>query len=120
MAPKSVELLLLCMLLGHFFADFCLQTHDQATMKSKSIKWLIYHTGVYSLCWLLMMIGLLGWKAFAFAGITFVIHTITDYCTSRIGRPFWDKNDYHNGFVVIGFDQVLHYIQLYLTFKLLI
>jgi hypothetical protein len=51
--------------------------------------------------------------------LTFGFHFATDFITSRIGKPFWEKKDFHNGFVVVGFDQVLHYIQLIYTFKLL-
>ena len=104
----------LFILLIHFLADFGLQTHDQATGKSTSTKWLTYHVGVYSIIWLLA-----SWvyydnfaQAITFATITFILHWITDFLTSRIGKPFWDKQDFHNGFVVVGFDQVLHYIQL--------
>lgn len=108
-------------LLIHFLADFGLQTHEQATKKSESIKWLVYHTGVYSLIWLLASFVILdNWLySILFSLITFVTHSVTDYITSRIGKPFWKNNDFHNGFVVVGFDQILHYIQLFLTFKLL-
>jgi hypothetical protein len=54
-----------------------------------------------------------------FGAITFVAHFITDYATSRIGKPFWEKKDYHTGFVVVGADQVLHYLQLIYTYELL-
>ena len=48
-----------------------------------------------------------------------MFHWVTDFLTSRIGKPFWDKGDFHNGFVVVGFDQVLHYIQLVATLLML-
>jgi hypothetical protein len=54
-----------------------------------------------------------------FSAVTFVGHTATDYITSRCSKKYFSKNDYHNGFVVIGFDQILHYLQLYFTYKLL-
>lgn len=113
---------LLYILLIHFLADFGLQTHDQAVNKSSSYKWLMYHTFVYSLIWFLASYIVLSdiQNAFYFAFITLITHSITDYITSRIGKPFWDRKDMHNGFVVVGFDQILHYIQLYLTFKLFI
>ena len=115
--------LLLYFLLIHFLADFGLQTHEQATNKSSDItpKYLIYHVGVYSIIWLLASFMLFSdpWVCVLFAGITFVCHFITDFFTSRINKSFFDKGDYHNGFVGVGFDQVLHYIQLYLTYILL-
>lgn len=57
--------------------------------------------------------------AFVYALLTFIFHWCTDYITSREAKKFFDKNDYHNGFVVIGFDQMLHILQLWFTFKLI-
>lgn len=77
-----------------------------------------------------------------FGGITFIAHTVTDYFTSRLNSKLtpkeetimlkWDINQkeepfirfpngrsYHNLFVNIGFDQVLHYTQLLLTYYIL-
>jgi len=109
-------------LLIHFLADFGLQTHEQATMKSENIKYLFYHVGVYSIIWLLASFCVFGdfERSLYFSSITFFAHFITDFITSRIGKPFWKNNDFHNGFVVVGFDQVLHYIQLMLTFNYLL
>ena len=105
------------MLLTHWLADFCLQTDEQAKGKSLSIKLLTYHVGTYTL-----VMGLSSFyyfddwrKCVIFTAITSVSHWITDFFTSRIGKPFWAKGDYHNGFVVVGFDQILHYVQLFVT-----
>lgn len=113
------DFLFVYIMLIHFLADFGLQTHDQATNKSTSNIWLAKHVGVYSLIWLVATIpifGILG--AILFSVCTFTTHYITDFITSRIGKPFWDKKDLHNGFVVVGFDQLVHFITLYYTFKL--
>ncbi len=112
---------ILIILIVHYLADFCLQTHEQSQKKSSEFKWLIYHTGTYSLVWLFTTWALYSSfaAAFLFATITLVVHTATDYVTSRIGKPFWEKQDFHNGFAVIGFDQVLHYVQLLLTHHLI-
>ena len=106
----------------HYLGDFALQTHEQAQKKSSDNKWLVYHTGSYSLIWLLAAWGLYTsiWAALLFAGVTFVAHTATDWATSRIGRSFWSSGDLHNGFAVVGFDQILHYVQLLLTHSLVI
>jgi hypothetical protein len=108
-------------LLIHFLADFGLQTHQQATLKSSEEKFLFYHVGVYSLIWVIAMLayGLPIENSLLFALITFCFHYITDWITSRVGKPFWNANDFHNGFVVIGFDQLVHYIQLIMTWKLI-
>jgi len=108
-------------ILIHFLADFGLQTHQQSQLKSTDSVFLAYHIGVYSLVWLIAIMAMGGSfeVSLIFAIVTFISHFITDYFTSRIGSPFWKKEDYHNGFVVVGFDQILHYIQLILTWNIL-
>jgi hypothetical protein len=109
------------MLVIHFLADFSLQTHDQANKKSTDIAHLARHVLTYSLVWLVVSYCI--WEsvsiALLFAGITYVCHYITDYITSRIGKPFWESGDYHTGFVVVGADQVAHYLQLIYTHHLI-
>lgn len=113
--------LLLAIGLIHWLADFALQTHWQASNKSNDILALLKHVATYSLVWLFFStihfedfgIGIL------FAAITFFTHFATDLVTSHMVKQCFDEEDYHNGFVVIGFDQILHYIQLILTYELL-
>ena len=109
-------------LLIHFLADLALQTDEQAKGKSTDPKWLTYHVGVYSIIWLMASWFYLGdfRQALFFAIVTFICHWVTDFITSRVGKPFWDKSDYRNGFVVVGFDQILHYLQLWYTFKIIL
>ncbi len=107
-------------LLIHFLADFGLQTYEQSQKKSESDVFLFYHVGVYSLIWVLALCGYPDISINSiinFTIITFLFHFITDWITSRVGKPFWEKQDFHNGFVVIGFDQLLHYTQLLFTWK---
>jgi hypothetical protein len=65
-------------------------------------------------------------KLFTFLGITFISHFITDYITSRIVKRKFENNEYGSpipnfgAFSIIGFDQVLHYTQLFLTYQFLI
>lgn len=108
-------------LMVHFLADFCLQTNDQATMKSTNIPHLFKHVLTYSIVWFFASYVLLSsWLlAVVFASVTFVAHFITDYITSRIGKPLWESKDLHNGFVMVGADQVFHYVQLIFTYELL-
>lgn len=77
-----------------------------------------------------------------FFSITLICHTITDYFTSRLNSKLWyqatfwqnsfNKEKYgeaycnsmtgkytHYFFVSVGFDQILHYVQLFLTYYLL-
>lgn len=125
-------------LIVHWIADFVLQSHEQAVNKSKSIVYLLEHTVVYSAFWYFAMFMAVSYKTalglehlnddqwllfvqddlcMKFALITLVAHTITDFVTSRIVKHFFNKKDYHNGFLVIGIDQILHYLQLYFTYK---
>jgi len=116
-------------LIIHWIADFILQTHWQASNKSKNNKALLAHTITYMCAVILMMMAihvlhdmqLELWMslAFAFGFISFVIHTIQDYITSRMTSKLYAKGDFHNFFVVIGFDQILHYVQLFLTYHFL-
>ena len=108
----------------HFIADFVLQTDEQAKTKSSDNYSLLLHTISYSGFWLFIGfiiamttdIELVQTKTFVFVLITFICHTITDYFTSRLNKKLWESNQVHNFFVGIGFDQVLHYIQLFLTY----
>lgn len=114
----------------HWIADFVLQTNEQAQGKSKNWKDLLGHTLTYSFMWLcilpiyvLFIVGIenyVPWSGLIFVAITFVCHTVTDYFTSRLNSRLWEKGDVHNFFVSIGFDQVLHYVQLFLAYELLL
>ena len=116
----------------HWVADFVLQTDWQAQNKSKNNFALLSHTSNYSLVWLLPMVFIFGkmkedattewivWSTLYFGMITLVAHTITDYFTSRLNSKLWAEGKVHYFFVSIGFDQVLHYGQLFLTYYFLI
>lgn len=118
----TVYLGILLIIIVHWFADFVLQTNSQAKGKSKNWKPLLQHTLNYSLCW--MIVGIIiypSWSMFIgftlpFTVITLVAHTITDYFTSRLNRKLWEQGRTHAFFVSVGFDQVLHYAQLFGTY----
>jgi len=125
----------------HFIADFIFQAEEWATNKSKNIVPLVMHTFTYTLVWMIPA-GFLfsspcdlspifgrcvdGYKVLTFLGVTFVAHTITDYFTSKIVSKKFANQEYGSpipnfgAFTIIGFDQVLHYAQLFLTYHLLI
>ena len=111
--------LIFSILFFHWVFDFVCQTHWQATNKSTNNYALLQHTLVYSLSWVPFSIIVLGGSGGLFVLITFIAHTITDYFTSRLNSYLWKKGDVHNFFVSVGFDQFLHYLQLFLTFYLL-
>jgi len=123
----SIPMVLLIIAI-HFFADFVCQSHDMAINKSKSNYWLTYHVLVYTL------VTFLAWhfcilqppmefdvtNLALFVGLIFSTHWITDYISSRFTSKFFGKGDSHNGFVVVGLDQVAHYIQLFLAYYLFV
>ncbi len=106
----------------HFVADFLLQTDWQAKNKSSNWDALWYHVLVYSFSIAILSIPFIdeGWQFMAILTITGVCHFITDAITSRISKKYFEKEDYHNGFVIVGMDQVFHYIQLFLTFNFIL
>jgi hypothetical protein len=115
----------LFILVVHWFADFVLQTHHMSMRKSSSNYYLTMHVTVYTFAtiflWALVLPLLQIHLTFngiwlSFVAI-FVMHWITDYFTSRWTSRLYKEEKYHDFFVVIGFDQVLHYTQLLLTFK---
>jgi len=110
----------LAILFIHWIADFILQTDKQAKGKSKNWGDLLSHTFSYSMCWGITIFFLPHWfDALIFIGITFICHTITDYFTSRLNSRLWAEGKVHNFFVSVGFDQWLHYAQLFITYQLL-
>ncbi len=115
-----VDQLFVFILLIHFLGDFVLQTDWQAKNKSSSLNALNRHVLSYSTVWGLaafVYFGNIG-TALSFMFITYVAHFATDYVTSRQVKKYFAAEDHHTGFIVIGFDQALHYLQLWFTFKL--
>ena len=112
----------------HWVADFVCQTPFQAENKSKNWNALLSHTATYSGIWWIPCIILIqhvcpeesqNWilgHSLLFILITFICHTATDYYTSRVNSVLWEKKAVHEFFCSIGMDQLLHYIQLILTF----
>lgn len=113
-------LMVLGIIVIHYIADFVFQTDEMAINKNKSNKWLLSHVAVYSFVW--WFIGLFLFdviKVIEFWAVTFICHFIIDYFTSRWSSKLYQKGERHNFFLVIGFDQVLHYFQLFLTYYIL-
>jgi hypothetical protein len=117
----------------HFVADFVFQTDWMAQNKSKRWDALALHCAVYAGCFL--------WRGPLFAVALLALHFVTDAVTSRITsrlwffkreEGIWEQASYtmpkhgrtlvnpftptvgnrHWFFVVIGFDQWLHLVQL--------
>ena len=92
------------------------------TMKSKNFTALLLHTAVYSGVMFFMMVPVLGLTTGDLAVFTltcFVFHTIQDFATSKLTSSQFAKGKYNGldgAFTIIGFDQFLHYCQIFLTY----
>jgi uncharacterized protein DUF3307 len=116
----------LLLLSVHWFADFVLQTHWQAQNKSKSLDALGRHVGIYTIVLLFAVpwifpgqLETYSARWFAFVVSNGAFHFVTDYFTSRASRHFSAKQDWHNFFVVVGLDQLIHQATLAGTMMLI-
>lgn len=133
------------LLVGHFLADFVAQSDWMALNKSKDFRALWYHVGVYMVVMAAVVRlgagavhsapdGLLAWLA-----VNMFAHAAQDAITSRITSWLWfiPMAEFAEGreilrttetvylarvtptrhwfFVMIGFDQLLHYVTLLVT-----
>jgi hypothetical protein len=125
MIPMSI---LLFYLFLHWYADFVCQTDKQAKGKSSSNLQLLAHTSSYGLLVTLYTYILYWTNSFGaqywytpllFGIIQFVTHTVVDWITSRINKKLWEDGYVHEFFVMIGFDQLIHYVILFSSLALL-
>jgi hypothetical protein len=92
---------------------------SQAQNKSKNNVALGRHVGVYmavltlTVPWIFpgdLIDHTARW--FTFVVVNSILHFCTDYVTSRITSKLYAKQDWHNFFVVVGFDQLIHQVTL--------
>lgn len=111
----------------HWIADFVLQTDEMAKGKSKDFKILLTHTITYSAVFLIIgslfkVTGLITPEPGIlthFVIVTLIAHTAQDYFTSRLNSKLYNDGRTHGFFVSIGFDQLLHFTQLLITYNIL-
>ena len=113
------------LLAAHWLGDFVLQTHWQATNKSKRSDALLRHVASYTavltaalilLCvvafWmdylLLKSSGEAVWIGLGLGVVNASLHYATDYFTSRWTARLWQQARTHAFFVAIGVDQMIH------------
>lgn len=109
---------ILLILATHWVADFILQSDYFAKNKSSDNTILAIHclTYITPFAALSLFIPITGeWLL-----LNFVAHYITDYNTSRITKKLWEAKEVHWFFVVIGFDQLLHYSMLFASYYWLV
>jgi len=125
MIPMSI---LLFYLLLHWYADFVVQTRKQQINKSSNNLQLLAHTSSYGLILTICTYILYWTNSFGsqywytpllFGIIQFITHTVVDWITSRINKKLWEDGYVHEFFVMIGFDQLIHYVILFSSLALL-
>jgi len=111
------------LLAAHWVGDFVCQTHWQASNKSKNLDALTRHVAGYTLVLLvataIIFYGTHPNTLALFVLINSIAHWLTDFVTSRWSSKLFGK-DWHNFFVVVGFDQLIHQVTLAATMWLLI
>jgi hypothetical protein len=98
--------IIVTLLFTHWVGDFVLQTHEQATKKSHSVKFLTLHTLTYFLA-LFVFCFVYDIHPF-FAVINTILHWIVDFFTSKGTSYLWKKERYHDFFALVGLDQFIH------------
>jgi hypothetical protein len=123
-------------LVGHFLGDFVTQKNNLKLTRSKNfitklksvLKHLLPHTLIYSgiITFLLLFVQLISklpsvsyFVLLFFFVITYIIHLITDLTITLVNNNYLTRNKRHKYFTTIGFDQLIHYMTLFLTIKFL-
>lgn len=122
----TIEAVLL-IIVTHWIADFVLQTEQMARLKSSVPEFLFRHVFIYTAAFIPVAFILLEpTSAVTFLAINFTLHYLVDKITSPVTKVLFSNGTYYTNipnigaFSVIGFDQLLHYMCLFITFILLI
>lgn len=129
-------LTIIVLLSAHFIGDFVMQTDQMAKGKSGDNRWLTTHVVTYSIflwgivfsydflsnVWVesvygrpldRLFIGMIMLSTGRYVLLNSIAHWITDYFTSRWTTRLWKQGKVHEFFVVIGLDQLMHYVVLF-------
>ena len=119
---------ILVILFAHFFGDFVMQKQAWALNKWHSNKALGSHVLMYTTCLFLFV-----WLCLVpeygqdtlpyFAGWALIngfFHFFIDYATSRDMHQYREEGDKKLFFDTYGFDQMLHYAILFITYTILV
>jgi hypothetical protein len=124
--------IIIAILVGHYVGDFVTQQNNHKINRTNNIyhkikrylKHIYPHTLIYSgiLTGLLLILQIFNLLPFIhyinilwFFIITYISHLLTDLFVTLVVNKHLLKNKRHKYFVTIGFDQLIHYITLFLT-----
>lgn len=93
----------------HFIGDFLFQTRYIANNKSTKIEALLLHGLIYTATMAVLMFFGITLRYVVLIGMS---HLITDAITSQATTYYYKKENWYMFFSVIGFDQLLHTIQI--------
>jgi len=118
--------LILYIMFAHWLADFVCQTSWMANNKSKNVFALFSHAAVYTgvLLYMLLMLAVHIDQQecieciLKFGLLNGFAHFCIDGVTAPINKYLWSKNWTHKFFCMIGFDQFIHFVFLYVTMKM--
>lgn len=126
-----MTLTMIAIMFSHTIFDFVFQSDWMAKEKHKNLTALLIHVLTYTfgvtftIVILLSFFGLFTTESnisnnsiVIFIIINFLTHLLVDYITSKAVKLCFDKQDYHNGFIIIGFDQFIHIVTLAFTTEL--
>ena len=102
-------------LIGHWFGDYLFQFSSMAVKKSYSLKWLGLHVLTYTAVLLLFCLCLFSVKlALVYVLTNAILHAVTDFFTSKLAYAYKDQPRIF--YPILGFDQLIHTLTLYLTY----
>lgn len=115
---------LIFLFVAHFVGDYLLQSDEIAKKKSKCFKSLFIHISfifisffVINLIYLKIFGGYNSYLDFIkIPLLNSVIHLVIDFFTSKWASKLYSKN-VHYYYVILGFDQLLHYLTVLLLIK---
>lgn len=106
-------------LVGHFIADFVCQSDWMAVNKSQRWDALAWHVAVYAAVMVLMLVALVPTQegAAVWLAVNAVAHFLQDAIASRVMSRLrsFQGGSQHWFFIALGFDQLLHYVTLFVT-----
>ncbi len=107
------SLVIVLSLFAHFIGDFILQSDAMALKKSKNVRVLLEHAGIYIIPF--YPICLFFNIPITWLFVNMFCHFCVDFVSSKITAHFWKTDERHWFFVTIGADQFIHQLFIITT-----